>query len=232
MVTSKAIFPALAVVLTIASTSSAISIAQARAPAAASNTTSTTTPASTGDAAPVYIACVVDTALASLTTSETVQASSRAECSTGCASSTTNNWDLAFFRQDTSECRCALAADAPGSDDVVYAVDEAGNCRTQDDASVEYLTLASPYTLSTCYIPPLSAPTNGSSSTAPTAIGCFDFCYHSSSTVTGAITVRPAYDDDKDIFEYECGCYASLDAVGGHQKMDCGFGIASIYVAA
>ncbi|WVF70893.1 hypothetical protein IAT40_005688 [Kwoniella sp. CBS 6097] len=230
----RSIISALGLVLAfVANTASvsAISIPQARAPTSANTNTNTTTPTA---GSPVYIACVEDTALASLTTSETVQASSRAECSTKCAASTSSSssssgsWDLAFFRQDTSECRCALAADAPGSDDIVYAVDEAGKCRTQDDASVEYLTPATPYTLSTCYIPPLSAPAEGSSSTSPTAIGCFDFC---SSRANSAITVRPAYNDDTDIFEYECGCYPSLEAVGGHQKMDCGFGIAAVYVA-
>ncbi|WVQ97219.1 hypothetical protein IAU59_004329 [Kwoniella sp. CBS 9459] len=230
MIAARSIFPAvtLALVLTLAGSSvSAISIPQPRAPA---NITSVNNGSEADVGSPVYIACVADTALASLTTSESVQASSRADCSSKCASSTSSTaWDLAFFRQDTSECRCASAADAPGSDDVVYAVDEAGNCRTQDDASVEYLTPASPYTLSTCYIPPLSAPAEGGSSTSKTAIGCFDFC---SSNSSGAVTVRPAYNDDTDVFEYECGCYASLEEVGGHQKMDCGFGIAAVYVAA
>ncbi|WVQ62300.1 uncharacterized protein L199_000439 [Kwoniella botswanensis] len=166
---------------------------------------------------PVYIACVLDTKIPSLTESVAVNATSREECSSSCSTS----WDLAFYRQDTSECYCSPSGDAPTPDELVYAVDELGNCRSQDDASVEYLH--SSYTIQTCKIPPISTPSSTSLSTS--SIGCLDSCPDG----TQSISVRPEYDGTTDQFQYECGCYDSpADQIEG-QKMDCGFGINAIY---
>ncbi|WWC58531.1 uncharacterized protein I303_101074 [Kwoniella dejecticola CBS 10117] len=177
---------------------------------------------------PVYIACVSDSKIPSLTQAQAVNATSREECSTTCASSASASGstpnDLAFYRQDTSECYCTSSADAPTPDELVYAVDQDGNCRSSDDASVEYLH--SSYSISTCLLPPLSTPSSNFTSTKP--VDCFTGCPNS----TQSIAVRPEYNDQTDTFEYECGCYDSAEEVTGGQKLDCGFGIETIYVKA
>ncbi|WVW82186.1 hypothetical protein I302_104192 [Kwoniella bestiolae CBS 10118] len=166
---------------------------------------------------PVYIACVLDTKIASLTQSVAVNATSREECSSSCSTSS----DLAFYQADTSECYCAPASDAPTPDEVVYAVDEVGNCRSQDDASVEYLH--SSYTLETCKLPPISTPSSSSIASSP--IDCLTSC----PDTTQSIAVRPEYDGTSDTFQYECGCYDSPAEQIEGQGMDCGFGINAIY---
>ncbi|WWC86147.1 uncharacterized protein L201_001020 [Kwoniella dendrophila CBS 6074] len=181
-------------------------------------------PAAVSGGSPVFIACVQDAKIPSLTQSIAVNASSREECSVTCSSSSSQH-DLAFFRQDTLECYCSSSADAPTSDEIVYATDELGNCRSQDDASVEYLH--STYKFSECVLPPLTPSTSNFSTSDP--IECLKNCSNSSST----IVIRPEYDGDNDKFEYDCQCYDSTqDQIQTGQKTDCGFGIESIYTKA
>ncbi|KAK8865859.1 hypothetical protein IAR55_001007 [Kwoniella newhampshirensis] len=164
---------------------------------------------------PTYIACVTDAKISSLTSSVAIAATSRKECSTTCAQ---HDWEIAYYRQDTSQCFCSPASDYPTSDEVVSAVDELGNCRSEDDASVEYLR--SPYTLSKCYLY-LTPPSPTTNLTTSSPLSCLDSCN------TTSVAVRPELDTASDQFVYECGCYDGVVGVG--QVADCGYGAESVY---
>ncbi|WRT64052.1 uncharacterized protein IL334_000980 [Kwoniella shivajii] len=178
---------------------------------------------STPSGGPVYVACVTDTTFSSLNSGIGINATTREECSLSC---TTTKWDVAYYREDNSSCHCTTVEESPKSDEIVYAIDQVGNCRSQDDASVEYLH--SSYTLCECILPPL--PNSTTNFTSPSSIQCLTDCPGDTST----ISIRPEYNSVKDTFEYECGCYTdttgSQIGEGEGQKTDCGFGIESIYV--
>ncbi|WWD17957.1 hypothetical protein CI109_102402 [Kwoniella shandongensis] len=161
-----------------------------------------------------YIACVADTKIPSLTSSVATSATSREECSNTCSQ---DNWEIAYFRQDTSQCYCSPASDYPTSDEVVYAVDDQGNCRSEDDASVEYLH--SPYALSGCYLYLTSEPISNVTASSP--LDCLNSCN------TTSIAIRPELDSPSNQFVYECQCFGGEIGLG--QVTDCGYGVEGVY---
>ncbi|WWC66450.1 uncharacterized protein I206_100352 [Kwoniella pini CBS 10737] len=171
---------------------------------------------------PVYIACVSDSKISSLIQNLPINATTKEECSSKCSLSFEN--DLSFFKQNTNECYCTFLNDSPTSDEIVYSIDEKGNCRLNDDTSVEYLK--SLYKISTCILPPISISSSNFTSNNP--VECLINCPNDT---TQSIAIRPEYNDDSDKFQYECSCFDNNQITGG-QQLDCGFGIETIYVRA
>ncbi|ODN84075.1 hypothetical protein L202_00096 [Cryptococcus amylolentus CBS 6039] len=162
------------------------------------------------------IGCVANTDLANITSNTvSTKAEARESCATACLEE--GGSEIAYFRADTQECYCTSADSYPSSGQIVYADDDLGNCRDEDDASVNYFV--SPYTLEECYY------TVNSNSTktfnAPSPISCLTGC-----TSTG-LTIRPELDQSSGEYVYECACYD--EEVQGGQSTDCGFGVESVF---
>ncbi|WVQ85420.1 hypothetical protein IAT38_007585 [Cryptococcus sp. DSM 104549] len=178
-------------------------------------------PTNITDPAPslAHIACVEDNTVPSLVSSNGTEAESRESCAEACLQES-KGYSVSYFIASQHQCFCADAGEYPSAGQVVYAVDQVGNCRSEDDASVEYF--ASTYELSHCYYT-LSSPSAPSRNfTAPSPLTCLDACE------TNTVSIRPEYADGKN--EYECACWD--EEVTGGQGADCGFGVEAVYTKA